>query len=256
MDQAFEAVHHTGNSVGMAKDESRKPTEWQRIGAELLGTFLLTFVAAGADIVEKTGGNIGHVARYAAPALLVMAMIWALSAISGAHINPAVTFVFSLRGSFPAFRIPSYILAQLVGAVGAAFLLRALFGGAIGEGITKPSLGYTDAQAVVIEIMLTFMLTFTIIATGEEEAVVGKNSALAVAGVIALSGFTFSPISGASTNPARSLGPMIAAGELGCAWIYLVGPLVGGALAAGCTWLLFGPPRKGEIDAAHGKHAH
>ncbi len=236
-------------------DRSRKPAEWQRAAAEFFGAFLLTAVAAGADIVDHISkGGIGHVARYTAPALLVMAMIWSVSAISGAHLNPVVTLAFIARRSFPAFRLAGYLAAQFAGAIAAAYVLRALFGAAVEHGITKPGPAFSDVQALASEILLTFILVFVILATAEEQAVVGKNAALAVGGTIALCGLAFSPISGGSMNPARSIGPMVAAGQFDYVWLYLLGPCLGALLAAGCAWLLLGAPTQHSLEAAHGKH--
>lgn len=196
--------------AGRASSQSPEPSPTQRIGAEFLGTALLTFVAAGADIMEfVTGDAIGQVARYVAPALVVTAMIWSLSGISGAHINPAVTLAFLLRRCFPVQRIGGYLGAQFAGAIAAAFVLRAIFGASVEHGITKPT-GFSAWQAFVSETILTFLLIFTILATAEAKAVVGKNVALAIGGIVALSGLAFSPLSGASMNPARSLGPIVA----------------------------------------------
>ena len=232
-----------------------KPTEWQRIGAEFVGTFLLTFVAAGADSMEfATHGLIGHVARYTAPGLLVMGMIWSLSAISGAHFNPAVTLGFLARRCFPLRRIPGYLLAQFAGAIAAGALLYAILGSAMQHGVTKPSAPYTDVQALITEVALTFILVFTILATAEEEAVVGKNVALAVGGIIAMCGLAFSPLSGASMNPARSLGPAVIAGKFGDIWIYVIGPVVGALIAAGVVQIIFGNAGQSSRQAAHGKH--
>jgi aquaporin Z len=231
------------------------PGEWQRLGAEFMGTFLLTLAAAGADAVEyATGGAIGHVARYVAPGLLVMAMIWSLSAISGAHINPVVTLAFFARRCFPATRVPGYLLAQLAGGIAGAALLYGILGKAIDQGITKPTPPFTDMQGFLAEIMLTFFLVFTILATSEEEAVVGKNAALAVGGIIAMCGLAFSPLSGASMNPARSLGPALIAGRFEHLWIYFAGPAAGALLAALVAQLIFGDPSESSRRAAHGKH--
>lgn len=243
--------------MSMAGEEhlAPHPTEWQRLCAEFLGTLLLTLAAAGADVIEyTTGGAIGHVARYTAPALLVMAMIWSLSAVSGAHINPAVTLAFFARRCFPAARVPGYILAQLAGAIAAAGLLYGIFGKAVEHGATQPTSPFTDLQGLLTEIVLTFLLVFTILATSEEEAVVGKNAALAIGGIVAVCGLAFSPLSGASMNPARSLGPALVAGRFEHLWIYFVGPAAGALLAALVAELILGDPSESSRRAAHGKH--
>ena len=232
-----------------------RPNEWQRIGAEFVGTFLLTFAAAGADAVEyATNGGIGHVARYVAPALVVMAMIWSLSGISGAHINPAVTLAFVARQCFPLIRIPGYLIAQFGGAIAAAALLAGLLGPAIQHGVNEPLPPFTDVNGLITEMVLSFALVFTILATAEEEAVVGKNAALAIGGIIAMCGLAFSPLSGASMNPARSLGPAIVAGKFEHIWLYLIGPVIGALIAATIVRLLFGGPSQAARKAALGKN--
>lgn len=238
--------------------ERPEPSEVQRFCAEFLGTFLLTLVAAGADILDfvTPPQTIGHVARYLAPALVVMAMIYGLTAISGAHINPVVTLGFFVRRCFPARRLPGYWIAQFAGAIVAALLLKALFGNAIVHGATKPTMGFTDVQAVVTEMILSFALVYTILATSEEAGTVGKNAGLAVAGIIAMCGLAFSPVSGASMNPARSFGPELISGGLAYAWIYFAGPIVGSLLAAAAVELIHGPPSEGEFQGGHGKHRH
>lgn len=239
---------------GKDAQERPEPSEIQRVVAEFAGTFFLTFVAAGADVLESlTGGGIGHVARYVAPAFSVMAMIYTISAISGAHINPAVTLAFFARRCFPARRLPGYLIAQLLGAVAAAGLLYVLFGTAVEHGITKPIPGFDATQAFGMEVLLATFLVYTILATSQEKAVVGKNSGFAVAGVIALCGLAFSPVSGASMNPARSLGPMIVAMQLQYWYVYVFAPLIGAAIAVALTWFLHGPPNQGEQEGARGK---
>ena len=241
------------------KDGERpEPSEIQRMGAEFLGTFLLTFVAAGADILDHVTPpqTIGHVARSIAPALMVMAMIYSLSAISGAHINPVVTLAFFVRRCFPARRLAGYWLAQFAGAIAAAFVLLLLFGPALAQGATKPSLAFTDVQAAMLECILTFILVYTILATSEEAGTVGKNAGLAVAGIIAMCALAFSPVSGASMNPARSFGPQLLAGLFGYSWIYFAGPIFGALAAAGAVQLVHGPPNEGEFEGGHGKHQH
>ena len=224
--------------------------------AELAGTFMLTFTAAGADIVDQIFPHgIGHVARYIAPGIAVMAMIWALSGLSGAHINPAISLAFFLRRTFEGARVLPYVAAQFAGALLAALCLRAIFAGNIALGITHAQLPFNDTQAFFIEFALTALLAFTILGTAEEKAVVGKNAALAVGGVVALCGLAFSPVSGASMNPARSLGPMIASWDFTYALIYLIAPVIGVGIAAGVTWLLYGSPKVESQKTAQGRAA-
>ncbi len=227
-----------------------------RLGAEVVGTFILTFTAAGADIIDQVyPPGIGHVARYAAPGIAVMAMIWALSGISGAHINPAISLAFFFRRVFSGSLVAPYIAAQLVGATIAALILRAIFAGDISLGITKPVQPFTNPQAFAIEVLLTGILAFTILGTADQKAVVGKNAALAVGGIVAMCGFAFSPLSGASMNPARSLGPMIASLDFAHASIYIFAPMIGAAIAAGLCRLIYGEPKEGSRESAEGRAA-
>jgi aquaporin Z len=232
-----------------------KPSEAQRLSAEFIGAFYLTFVAAGADVVESTSsGQIGHVARYLAPGLLVTAMIWSISAVSGAHMNPAVTFAFVVRRCFPIARAVGYWVVQFAGAVCAALVLRAFFGEAIEKGVTRPGLGASQFGAASWEFFLTLLLVMVILGTSEEEAVVGKNAALAVGFTVALGGLFGSPISGASMNPARSFGPALVSGHISDLWVYFAGPIAGSLAAAMMAYLVHGKPRESEREAAHGKH--
>ncbi|GAC1304920.1 MAG: aquaporin [Vulcanimicrobiaceae bacterium] len=220
------------------------------LGAECLGTFLLTFVGAGADVIDAvSSASIGHVGRYLAPGLVVTGMIYSLSAISGAHINPAVTIAFALRGTFPPGRVMPYIVAQCTGAVGAALLLRAFFGAAIAHGVTRSALG--GAQSIVAwEAALTLLLVFVILSTTEEKATVGKNAAIAVGFTVAACGLFSSPMTGASMNPARSFGPAVVAGDVRSLWAYAAGPVAGAALAVVLVRLLHGSaPMKDRAGA-------
>lgn len=235
--------------------EHADPTELQRLGAEFFGTFFLTLVAAGADIIDAgSGGEIGHTARYLAPGLLVAAMIWSISGISGAHINPAVTFTFVLRRCFPLARAFGYWIVQFVGAIAAAVVLRLFFGDLVAKGATHPGPSVNAWSAMSWEALLTGLLVFVILGTAEHEAVVGKNQALAVGFTVALCGLFSSPITGASMNPARSFGPQLVSGDLSQTWIYLLGPFLGALVATGVCYLLHGPPTFSEREAAHGKH--
>jgi aquaporin Z len=136
--------------------------------------------------------------------------------------------------------VPGYVVAQLLGATGAVLTLLAVFGDVGGLGVTQPGAGFTDVQAMVVELLLTFGLVSTILGTASTAQNVGPLSALAVGGYIVLAGLWSSPVSGASMNPARSFGPALVSGDFDAYWIYLVGPFAGGALAVAVAVLLRG----------------
>jgi len=233
------------------KDHSAR---WRRLFAELLGTFLLTLVAAGpATISAATHQTISQPAAVVAPALLVMALIYTMGDVSGAHINPVVTLAFAIRQDFPWRRVPFYMAAQFIGAIAAGLLLRALFGDVGHLGATRPSPVTGSVAALIMEIILTAVLVTVILGTAHETRLVGHNAALAVGGTIALAGLFASPVSGASMNPARSLGPALASGQLGSVWIYLLGPLVGALIAVAIAWALHGPTTPSARQAASGE---
>jgi aquaporin Z len=226
---------------------------WQRLFAELLGTFLLTLVAAGADVIgAATGRPADNLARYVAPALLVMAMIYTIGNVSGAHLNPVVTLAFSLRRDFPKGRVLGYWGAQMAGSLLAALFLLVVFGDRAHLGATIPNPRTGDGAALVTEIVLTALLVTVILGTAHNQRLVGHNAAFAVAGTIALAGLFAGPVSGASMNPARSFGPALLGGALGSYWIYLVGPVIGALLAAGMAWILRGSHSPAAVAAATG----
>ena len=234
------------------KDRNDPTKIWRCLLAEMLGTFLLTFVAAGADVYDAIGhGPVNANARLVAPGLMVMAMIYVVGGLSGAHFNPVVTLAFALRRDFPWKRVPGYIIVQLIGAIIAALILRSLFGLAGHLGETLPHAG--TIPALVTEIILTFILITVILGTATNHSLIGHNAALAVGGTIALDGMFAYTASGASMNPARSLGPFIVAGQLGDAWIYIVGPLVGGLIAVGIAYLLRGKTTPQAVETASGQ---
>src|SRR4051794_25278983 len=219
-------------------DPREEPPLRTRVLVEAFGTFALTFVAAGGDVMgQLSDGAVTEAARAVAPGLLVMGMVYALGDRSGAHFNPAVTTAFAVRRLFPARLVAPYVLAQLVGAVAAATVLALLFGPAIDAGVTRPKL-VTPGVALVIEAILTLLLVTVILGTADRARIVGPNAALAVGGTIALCGLIALPIEGASMNPARSLAPAIVAGRLESGWIYVVGPLIGAAVAVVVTTVL------------------
>ncbi|HSO96510.1 MAG TPA: aquaporin [Acidimicrobiia bacterium] len=227
--------------------------EWRRLFSEILGTFLLVLAAAGGPVVDAVShGRVSLSAQVVAPGLTVMAVIYFLGAVGGAHLNPAVTLSFAARGNFPWRRVPGYIAVQLVGAVLAAGFLRAMFGNIGHLGATLPGHDISDVQVLVLEAVLTLGLVSVILGTASGGRNIGPNAALAVGGYIALAGLWSAPISGASMNPARSLGPALVGGHWTALWAYVAGPLVGGAVAVGFAWILRGPPTKAGNRAAQG----
>ncbi len=226
----------------------------RRLFSELFGTFLLVLVAAGAVVVDaKSHGAIGRSAAVVAPGLMVMAVILFMGAVSGAHLNPAVTLAFSLRGDFPWRRVPGYVIAQLAGATLACLFLWAVVGKVGMLGATVPGPGVADWQAMLMELVLTVGLVSTILGTSSSAQNVGPLSALAIGGYIALAGLWSSPISGASMNPARSFGPDLALGRFDDFWVYLVGPFAGVLVAIGIAFVLRGPGGDtGGVTAARG----
>src|SRR4051812_8025523 len=240
--------------ASVTRDFDDPKLEWRRLFSELLGTFLLVLVAAGGGVVgAQSKGAISRTAAVTAPGLMVMAVILFMGVISGAHLNPAVSLGFAARGDFPWRRVPGYIVVQLVGATLACLFLKAVIGNIGGLGATVPGAGIADWQAMLFELVLTAGLLSTILGTASKAQNVGPLSALAVAGYIALAGLWSSPISGTSMNPARSFGPALASWDFSHYWVYVVGPLLGAAVAVLIAWVLRGPGGDaGGVAAAQG----
>ncbi|HLX18692.1 MAG TPA: aquaporin [Gaiellaceae bacterium] len=228
--------------------------EWRRLFSELFGTFLLVLVGAGAGVVGALShGAVGRSAAVAAPGLMVMAIILFMGAVSGAHLNPAVTLAFSLRRDFPWRRVPGYLIVQLVGATLACLFLWGVYGKVGRLGATDPGAGIADWKVFLTELVLTLGLVSTILGTASRAQNVGALSAVAVGGYIVLAGLWASPISGASMNPARSFGPDLVLGSFDHFWPYVAGPAAGGTIAVGVAWLLRGPGGDtGGVKAARG----
>ena len=206
------------------------------LAAELIGTFALVFAGCGAIMVDAKTGQLGHVGVAFSFGLVIMVMIYALGHISGAHFNPAVTFAFALTRHFPWPRTVLYWAAQLGGAVVAALVLRASLGNVADVGATTPS--GTAGQSFLWEVVLTFFLMLVIMAVATDTLAVGEAAAIAIGGTVGLDAMFGGPISGASMNPARSLGPGIVSGDLTAIWVYLLAPLLGAALAGAAYQLL------------------
>ena len=228
--------------------------EWRRLFAEAWGTFLLVVVAAGAAVVgAQSGGVVSLGMKVVAPGMMVMAIIYFMGTVSGAHLNPAVTLAFATRRNFPWSRVPGYLVAQIVGGVAAASFLRAMFGTQALLGATTPGPGVSDFRALVMEVLLTTGLVSTILGTASGARNIGSNAALAVGGYIAVAGLWAAPISGASMNPVRSFAPDLIRGDLTTTWIYIVGPLLGGMIAVSFEWILKGRPTAAGALAAQGE---
>ena len=240
--------------IDFEEDTLRSRPLWIRVIIEFAGTFLLVTVAAGAGVINHyAGGNqISRAAAVIAPGALVMALIYAWGPLSGLHINPAVTAAFTGRGVFPRNWVLPYWAAQFAGAIGAALFLQALFGHVAAGGnypIAKPG---GDWRAFVMEIVLTAILVSVILHTATGGRSIGHNAAIAVGSTVALLGLFASPISGASMNPARTLGPDIIGAHLTGWWIYVFGDLIGAAIAVCLIGLVRGLPDKAETQAAEG----
>jgi len=227
--------------------------EWRRLFAETWGTFLLVVVAAGAAVIgARSGGAISLGMKVVAPGLMVMAIIYFMGAVSGAHLNPAVTLAFAARRNFPWSRVPGYIAAQIVGGIAAASFLWAMFGTKGSLGATTPGSGASEIMAFLMEVLLTAGLVSTILGTASGARNIGSNGALAVGGYIALAGLWAAPISGASMNPVRSFAPDLIRGDMSTTWIYVAGPVLGALIAVGFEWILKGKPTDAGSLAARG----
>jgi len=200
------------------------------LAAELVGTFALVFAGCGAVMVDAKTHALGQVGVAFTFGLVIMAMIYAVGHISGAHFNPAVTFAFALSRHFPWPRLLGYWSAQCLGAICAAALLRASLGNIAHVGATLPA--GSQGQAFLWELVLSFFLMFVIMAVATDTRAVGEAAAIAIGGTVALDALVGGPVSGASMNPARSLGPALVSGELHALWLYLVAPLLGASLGA------------------------
>jgi aquaporin Z len=198
--------------------------------AELLGTAALVFAGTGAIVInDVSGGAIGHAGVAATFGLIVMAMIYCLGDVSGAHFNPAVTLAFWAARRLEGAKVGPYLAAQTLGALLASGLLRVLFPAHATLGATRPAGPWH--QSFILEVALTFLLMLVIlsVSTGAKEK--GITAGIAIGAVIALEAMFAGPICGASMNPARSLAPAVVSGQFGALWIYLAAPVLGALLA-------------------------
>lgn len=202
----------------------------RRAAAEALGTFFLVLVGPGTAMVDaRVGGAVGDVGVALAFAFVVAAMVSALGHLSGAHINPAVTLAFWSSRRFPSAEVIPYVAAQCGGAVAASLTLRAVLGPVGGLGATVPQL--PTGPAFAVEWLLSFALMFVIMAVATDVRVAGGSAALAVGFTVGFCALLGGPLTGASMNPARSLGPAVAGDLWQAHWLYWAAPITA-ALAA------------------------
>ena len=207
----------------------------QKVGAEMVGTFALVFAGCGAMMIDTiTGGTISHIGVGLTFGLVIMVMVSATGHVSGAHLNPAVTLAFAATGSFPWREVPGYLAGQIFAAVLASFFLLAILGNVADLGATSPVGAHV--QSFALEVVLTFFLMFVITAVATDARAVGQMAAWAIGGTVAVGSIFGGPISGASMNPARSIGPALVSGQpLEELLIYLAAPILG-ALAGAATY--------------------
>ena len=239
------SVTHLGDTLESLEqifDDFRDPRqEWRRLVSELLGTFFLVLVAAGGGMMSHAfPGQISRSAAVVAPGLMVLAIILFMGKVSGAHLNPAVSVAFSLRGDFPWRRVPGYIVVQLAGATAAALFLRGVVKVSAKYGSNYPAHGFSSWQALLMEAALTMGLLSVILGTASGAQNIGIFGAIGVGAYIALAGLWGSPISGASMNPARTFGPDLVGKTFTDYWVYVVGPLLGATIAVGLAFVLRG----------------
>jgi len=230
-------------------DDTAPVTIRRRCIAEAIGTFGLVFAGTGAIIIDHvSGGTIGHVGIALTFGAVVMAMIYAIGEVSGAHINPAVTIGFWLAGRLPLGFVGPYVLSQVLGACMASVLLLVLFPGLDDYGVTRAA--GPLSQAFGLEVVLTAMLMFVIlcVATGSKEQ--GLMAGIAVGGTVGLEATFAGPVSGASMNPARSLAPALVSWDFSHLWIYLVATVLGAAVAVPFWRLATGGDRRGAASLA------
>src|SRR5271168_1479062 len=240
--EAGGALNDLSTEIVASLDDFHDPSqEWRRLFSELLGTFFLVLVAAGGGMMGHAfPGVISRQAAVVAPALTVLAIILFMGKVSGAHLNPAVSFAFALRRDFPWWRVPGYIIVQLAGATLGALFLHAVINVSATYGSNYVAATYSAGSGFWMEFILSLGLVSVILGTASGAQNVGLFGAFGVGGYIALAGLWGSPISGASMNPARTFGPDLVGGQFSHYLVYVAGPIAGAAVAVGIAFVLRG----------------
>ncbi|KAI4298179.1 hypothetical protein L6164_031769 [Bauhinia variegata] len=204
----------------------------QKLVAELVGTYFLIFAGCGSVVVNKGYANVVTLPGIAIVwGLVVMVLVYSVGHISGAHFNPAVTLAFASTRRFPFKQVPAYIAAQVLGSTLASGTLRLLFTGSHNFFTGTLPTG-SNLQSFVIEFVITFYLMFVISGVATDNRAIGELAGLAVGSTVLLNVMFAAPISGASMNPARSLGPAIVSHEYRGIWIYMVSTILGAVAGA------------------------
>ena len=199
---------------------------WPKYLAELIGTFCLVTAGCGAIVVNQlSGGRLGAVGVSLVFGLVVMAMIYTIGHISGAHMNPAVTLGFFAAGRLSSREIFPYIAAQMAGATVASAFLALMFGTQSGLGLTQPA--GSSIQSFAMEFVLSFILMLVIMGVATDHRAQGTMAGVAVGGTICFEALLGGPISGASMNPARSFGPALSGLHFDFLWLYFIAPISG-----------------------------
>jgi aquaporin Z len=212
----------------------------RKLATEMFGTFVLVFTGTAAIVVNQVHGHVTHVGVSLVFGLIVLALIYALGDVSGAHINPAVTLGFAAARRFPLRWVVPYILSQCAGALLASLFLRLLFPRHDGLGETRPIPGL-PWQSFALEVFLTLLLMVVVLAVSIGAKEKGIMAGVAVGSIIALEALFAGPVSGASMNPARSLAPALVSGNIKDLWIYLTAPVAGAVLAVPLCWCILEP---------------
>ena len=217
----------------------------------MIGTFAMVFAGCGAIMISHASPDlVGHGAVCAVFGLVIMAMIFATGHISGAHFNPAVTLAFASIGRFPWYQVPFYILGQCLAAIAAASLLSSIMGNDGSLGGTALASSLSTGDAFLLEIIFTFMLMFVITSVATDSRAVGQSAGIAIGGTVALVALFGGPLTGASMNPARSLGPALISSNLADLWLYLTAPILGAVLGATCyDWIRCDPAEDSAEDS-------